>query len=107
MGVGEAKEVEKPFPMTFTLIKKNSRTLVAEIATGPGKETKSRFETTFTAEGFTQTGDCNGVECTSFWARQAPEVCGMFVLEDNKSLIEFLVAQGDTDRATLEEALGW
>ena len=33
-------------------------------------------------------------------------MCGMFVLEDNKSIVEMLVKQGK-DRAAMEEQLAW
>ena len=33
-------------------------------------------------------------------------MCGMFVLEDNKSIVDMLVKQGK-DRAAMEEQLAW
>ena len=34
------------------------------------------------------------------------QMCGMFLLEDNKSLVEMLVGMGK-DQAATEEALAW
>ena len=34
------------------------------------------------------------------------QMCGMFVLEDNKSIVEMLVKQGK-DRVAMEEQLAW
>ena len=34
------------------------------------------------------------------------QMCGMFVLEDNKSIVEMLVKLGK-DRAAMEEQLAW
>ena len=34
------------------------------------------------------------------------QMCGMFVLEDSKSIVEMLVKQGK-DRAAMEEQLAW
>ena len=34
------------------------------------------------------------------------QMCGMFVLEDNKSIVDMLVKQGK-DRAAMEEQLAW
>ena len=34
------------------------------------------------------------------------QMCGMFVLEDSKSIVDMLVKQGK-DRAAMEEQLAW
>jgi len=46
------------------------------------------------------------VEYTEVFARQEPEMCGMFLLEDSKSIVDMLVSQGK-DRAAMEEQLSW
>lgn len=86
--------------------KKDSRTLVT--THGGGKDSKYKFnlETKFTAEGITIIGDYNGIPYRSTWTREIPEIQGTFLLEDNKSLVDFFVNQGG-DRARTEASLSY
>jgi len=102
--VGEAVTFTTPITMTITATKKDGRTVTFEFLAG-GKKTTST--STFSPEGLTVKGRNDaGVEHTEVFARQEPEMCGMFLLEDSKSIVDMLVSQGK-DRATMEAELSW
>ena len=121
--VGEAVTFTTPVAMTITATKRDGRTVTFEFLAG-GKKTTST--STFSPEGLTVKGSNDaGVEHTEVFARQEPEVsntyhptnilphsilllqmCGMFLLEDSKSIVDMLVSQGK-DRAAMEAELSW
>ena len=39
--------------------------------------------------------------------KQVPQICGMFLLDDNKELVDFLVTALGKDRAEMEAAMEW
>merc|ERR1712212_588340 len=87
-----------------TATKRDGRTVTFEFLAG-GKKTTST--STFSPEGLTVKGsNDSGVEHTEVFARQEPEMCGMFLLEDSKSIVDMLVSQGK-DRAAMEAELSW
>ena len=69
--MGETTIYEKPFPMSMTLVKKDTRTIVLD---GTFGGVKSHLETTYSSEGMSVVGDIEGHEYSSFWTRQEPEV---------------------------------
>merc|ERR1719193_1990159 len=89
--------------MDITATKKNGHTFSCDFAKGAKQ---SSCTVTFSPEGFTTKGKNGDLEYTIVFARQEPEMCGMFLLEDNKSLVEMLVGMGKP-RAPTEEALSW
>ena len=119
--IGEAVTFTTPVAMTITATKKNGRTFTFEFSAGGKKSTSTA---TFSPEGLTVKGsNDSGLEYTEVFARQEPEVskhyhqklpnsnplvqmCGMFLLEDSKSIVDMLVNQGK-DRAAMEEQLSW
>jgi len=102
--IGEAATFTTPVALTITVMKKSGRTFSFEFQAG-GK--KSTSIATFSPEGLTVKGSNDGgVEYTEVFARQEPEMCGMFLLEDSKSIVDMLVSQGK-DRAAMEEQLSW
>ena len=62
---------EKPFPMSVTLVKKDTRTMVLD---GTFGGVKSHLETTFSPEGMSVVGVIEGLEYSAFWTRLDPEV---------------------------------
>lgn len=86
--------------------KKDSRTLITTHGGGADSKYKFNLETKFTAEGMTINGDYNGIPYRSTWARKIPEINGSFLLEDNKSLVDFFVDQG-ADRGSTETMLSY
>merc|ERR1719507_792926 len=82
----------------------NGRTFTFEFLAGGKKSTSTA---TFSPEGLTVKGvSDDGLEYTEVFARQEPEMCGMFLLEDSKSIVDMLVNQGK-DRAAMEAELSW
>merc|ERR1719237_4770 len=103
MKLNETVTVETPIALAITATKKNGRTFSCEFDTGAHQ---SSCTVTFSPEGFTTKGKTSGMDYTVVFERQESEMCGMFLLEDNKSLVEMLVGMGKP-RAATEEALAW
>jgi len=103
MKLNETVTVEMPIAMNITATKKNGRAFSCNFAAGAKQ---SSCTVTFSPEGFTTKGKNGDTEYTIVFARQEPEMCGMFLLEDNKSLVDMLVGMGKP-RAPTEEALSW
>merc|ERR1719430_52532 len=104
--LGETMTTDKPFPMSLTLVKKDSRSISTSLSFGPGLNNKMDFESVFSKDGMTGTGNGNGVPYSTFYARVEPEISGSFLLEDKKSLVDFFVAQGE-DKDSIEAILTW
>jgi len=102
--IGEAVTFTSPVALTITATKKSGRTFCFEFVAGGKKSTSTA---TFSPEGLTTKGSNDaGIEYVEVFARQEPEMCGMFLLEDSKSIVDMLVAQGK-DRAAMEKELSW
>jgi len=103
MKLGETVTAKTPIALAITATKKNGRTFSCDFDTGAHQ---SSCTVTFSPEGFVTRGKSGDVEYTVVFERQDPEMCGMFLLEDNKSLVEMLVGMGKPRDAT-EQALSW
>jgi hypothetical protein len=76
--LGEPLVKETPIALSMVITKKDARTLSCDMTAAGIKHT---FETAFTAEGFTTTGNVEGADYKLVAVRQAPEVLLSFLAE--------------------------